>query len=134
MPSIDVGALFKHPAVLGGLAVIVLVGLYFVLPASTGADTEIYKKQKEWLTAMKAAEKDKSFASLSGKFETEAKAMSEDLSKRLSASSPQRKFLMWNAKYRLPEIVGADPKKAEQSLKDFEANLRQAASFLKIKD
>lgn len=134
MPSIDFGALVKNPAVLGVLAVAVLAGLWFVLPASQGADIAIYKTQKEWLTAMQAAEKGKSFASLGGKYDTEAKAMATDLAKRLSSSYPHRKFLMWNAKYRLAEVVGGDPVKAPQAVKDFEANLKQAATYLKITD
>jgi hypothetical protein len=134
MPSIDFGALFKNPAVLGVLAVLALAGVWFVLPASQGADIAIYKTQKEWLTAMQAAEKDKSFASLSGKYDKDAKEMATDLGKRLSSSSPHRKFLMWNAKYRLAEVVSGDPVKSAQAVKDFEANLKQAAQFLRISE
>lgn len=134
LPSLDFGALFKNPAILGGLAVAVLVALWFVLPASQKADIEIYNKQKAWLTELQSAQKDNKLASLSSKFEAEAKVMTTDLTKRLNTSYPQRKFLMWNAKYRLAEIVGQNPKKAEQALKEFEGNLKQAAQFLKIKD
>lgn len=134
LPSLDIGSLFKNPAVLGGLAVAALVAIWFVLPASQTADIEIYKKQKTWLTEMESANKDKKLATLGTKFDTDAKEMATDLSKRLNTSYPHRKFLMWNAKYRLKEIVGTNPKKAEQALKEFEGNLKQAAQYLKIQD
>ena len=113
---------------------VALIALWFMLPASQTADIAIYKRQKEILADVKTARKDNGLAALATKYGKETEPMAKDLDKRLNPKYPHRKFLMWNAKYRLNEILTGAKAKSEQAEKDFENNLKQVALILGLKE
>lgn len=111
------------------------VALWIFLPASQTADIAIYRQQKAILAEAEAAMGDPvAMEAVASRHNDEMVVMATDLTKRLSSSYPHRKFLSWNAKYRFAEITGSDPQKSAQGVKDFEANLKQAATYLRLKD
>lgn len=111
------------------------VALWIFLPVSQTADIAIYRQQKAILAEAEAAMGDPvAMEAVASRHNDEMVVMATDLTKRLSSSYPHRKFLSWNAKYRFAEITGSDPQKSAQGVKDFEANLKQAATYLRLKD
>lgn len=111
------------------------VTLWVFLPVSQTADVAIYRQQKAILAEAEAAMGDPvAMQAVAARHENDLQLMASDLGRRLSSSAPHRKFLMWNAKYRFAEIAGSDPQKSAQAVKDFELNLKQAATFLGLKE
>lgn len=105
------------------------------LPVSQAEDIAIYRQQKAILAEAEAAMGDPvAMEAVASRHNDKMVVMARDLTRRLSASYPHRKFLSWNAKYRFGEITGSDPQKSAQGVKDFEANLKQAAKHLRLKD
>lgn len=115
-------------------ALLAAVAVWIFLPISQPADIAIYRQQKAILAETEAALGDPvAMKAVAARHGHDLKQVASDLV-RLSASAPHRKFLMWNAKYRFAEMTGSDPVKSAQAVKDFEANLHQAAGFLRLKD
>lgn len=122
---------------IGGATVLCAVGAaaWFLWPAAHAEDVAIYRRQRAILVELEAASGNPAaLSSLSQRYSAEMDGMARDLARRLSSSAPHRKFLMWNAKYRVMDMSSADRQQALQAVKDYKSNLKQAAQYLRLKD
>lgn len=136
--SFDLSALTSNPAVtkaFGGLvAVAVVVGLYFVLPASTAAEREKLEKLQKIVQTFRQYREDRvgpnewtAFTESSLKVSKEIAAELKDTASR---QYPVRQALLWASRDRLPEVLQSAREKPTPAERELDYHLQKAAFLL----
>jgi hypothetical protein len=131
---------FKNPAVLKGLAALVVVGLGFWWMTSTpgkGADISRYRELDALMTELQdLREKDKEGKKLipfKEKLESTSKRILQEIEPTAGADFPARQRMLWATKNFIPQMLNSLAMESDAE-KQVKTNLDQAAIALGLKD
>jgi hypothetical protein len=126
----------KALAVIAVMAVFVL--MYFAAPilfSGKGADREKLAALQQILAdyqKLKGQRGSSEWTAFVEKTKQSAEPIVKALDKTASRDAPQRKFLLWAARDRLPTMLEHQGQAAELASKEFEGNLYDAAKWLGV--